>query len=1027
MDGHDKEGWLVVREGRSMRRLTVQTRRLWCQLDGISEFLSFYSDNPNVYWNARLLFSLSVEKYEFSRVVKKAKGVYKEGEGEGMVPAIRVTATRGRKLTLYPNDASDTGAADREVGAWLASLIVTKQNARDGFEVLQQWKNDPECRACVDGFACALDYDGGESEEEEYGGSTDDTHGVGCSEWSSDGVTSGISPRCGLSGGERSRDDVGGAPLENSGSSHSALTRSRQSAADSAQKSYQMLLKNVVELPDGTRHRLGAIVAGQDVPTPTVLILLRHFGCVLCRALVHWWVKAYDIVNKLGASVIAVGNGDPQSAQEFVRDTGFQGALLLDRNRNLYKQLNCRRGLKYALAPQTMGLAKEVLGDGHAQGKTAGDVLQLGGAFLLCKRKGVIFQHQEAFAGESLQRLGDLLRALKLYLYYEPKETFPWSPCVPTWSSMRSREVVTLSEFDQPLVVSTCADTEDAERPHFALECGVINPVDTSSTSPDHTSFAYEGLSYFLSKDSATKTSNGRNGWNESDAQQAEAKRIPLMRKGSQLLRKSITSLVSATTSRTDRRKARELRRERKDWRESIDAILESVNFSFTSSVRLQQSQVTPYFARHFSSSDHQQEELMRSTFLFLCPASASSSKSNSSPVAEEDGSDGIIAARICSNGILKVMVITKNGAQRGLLPFDAVKSDLMASAQEHDIYVTPLARAMYRSRNCYDTKSLVRSITNTVGEKIALRSARQQVEDGILEALRTSGFVPHNLVLQAVAVSPGPDFLKTIELIVDMETRCLVERKTMKFGLLYRKQWQDETEMYLNSIEDMSPQFKDFLGIMGQMRKASECEYSGGLDNSGNDKHGPEILCAQVEDVSVVFHVAPLIPKGEEDSVARKRHVGNDVGVVIFEDGSPSAADDSGGVRIPFDPAIIRSKYNQVFIVVRPLDPPDEVSEGESASNPNREWEIENMGEGATAGSEQRYVVHVVSRQWVPPVGPAVRPYPYYTAASLRKFLLAKLINSERAALQAVPTFAGQRRRVRASLLRELMDAVGL
>lgn len=52
-----------------------------------------------------------------------------------------------------------------------------------------------------------------------------------------------------------------------------------------------------------------------------------------------------------------------------------------------------------------------------------------------------------------------------------------------------------------------------------------------------------------------------------------------------------------------------------------------------------------------------------------------------------------------------------------------------------------------------------------------------------------------------------------------------------------------------------------------------------------------------------VMFHVATLIPHtpGDVQQVERKRHIGNDMVVVIFKEG-----------KTPFDPNLIRSQFNR-------------------------------------------------------------------------------------------------------------------
>lgn len=65
------------------------------------------------------------------------------------------------------------------------------------------------------------------------------------------------------------------------------------------------------------------------------------------------------------------------------------------------------------------------------------------------------------------------------------------------------------------------------------------------------------------------------------------------------------------------------------------------------------------------------------------------------------------------------------------------------------------------------------------------------------------------------------------------------------------------------------------------------------------------------------MFHVSTMIPVSESDEqqVDRKRHLGNDVVVLVFKEGNE-----------PFSPTIIRSHFNSIFLVVQkyPTDDPD-------------------------------------------------------------------------------------------------------
>ena len=52
-----------------------------------------------------------------------------------------------------------------------------------------------------------------------------------------------------------------------------------------------------------------------------------------------------------------------------------------------------------------------------------------------------------------------------------------------------------------------------------------------------------------------------------------------------------------------------------------------------------------------------------------------------------------------------------------------------------------------------------------------------------------------------------------------------------------------------------------------------------------------------------IMFHVSTLIPyyPKDEQQVERKRHIGNDIVVIIFKEGNT-----------PFDPMCIRSQFNR-------------------------------------------------------------------------------------------------------------------
>ncbi len=72
----------------------------------------------------------------------------------------------------------------------------------------------------------------------------------------------------------------------------------------------------------------------------------------------------------------------------------------------------------------------------------------------------------------------------------------------------------------------------------------------------------------------------------------------------------------------------------------------------------------------------------------------------------------------------------------------------------------------------------------------------------------------------------------------------------------------------------------------------------------------GEESVYTTLGEYQIMFHVATLLPLSDTDDqqVLRKRHIGNDIVTVIFED---------EGAK-PVDITSFRSKFHHAFIVVR-------------------------------------------------------------------------------------------------------------
>ncbi|XP_037875474.1 rap1 GTPase-activating protein 1 isoform X1 [Bombyx mori] len=223
---------------------------------------------------------------------------------------------------------------------------------------------------------------------------------------------------------------------------------------------------------------------------------------------------------------------------------------------------------------------------------------------------------------------------------------------------------------------------------------------------------------------------------------------------------------------------------------------------------------------------------------------------------------------------------------------------------------------------------------------------------------------------------------LNASSLIAAFDERVLNER--FKFGVLYQKYGQT-TEEQIFGNNDTSPAFDEFLEMLGQRIKLKDHKgYRGGLDVTGHT--GTEAVYEQYHNREIMFHVAPLLPHtaGDAQQLQRKRHVGNDIVAVVFQEKAT-----------PFTPDMIASHFLHAFIVITP-----EFVDGET-----------------------RYKVAVTARVDVPFFGPTLpQPSLYRKGREFKDFLLTKLINAENACFKA-DKFAQLELRTRASLLQHLCD----
>ncbi|KAI3639031.1 hypothetical protein MIR68_002561 [Amoeboaphelidium protococcarum] len=231
------------------------------------------------------------------------------------------------------------------------------------------------------------------------------------------------------------------------------------------------------------------------------------------------------------------------------------------------------------------------------------------------------------------------------------------------------------------------------------------------------------------------------------------------------------------------------------------------------------------------------------------------------------------------------------------------------------------------------------------------------------------------------------------------------------KFGVLFAYQGQTtEEEMFGNRTG--SVHFDEFLSILGDRVKLQGYQgFRGGLDVKNNTT-GIESVVRQWKGIQVMFHVSTLLPSDEDEfsnsqgvegrrmtirsqQLARKRHIGNDMCLIIFIDGDT-----------PFSADTISSQYCQVFAVVRPI-------QAQSSSYSNAD---------SSPSEVIGYNLQFAMKKDVPIVSPHLQSHSFAKSDAFAILLICKLINEQNAAYQA-PEFSQKMIRTRKTLLGDLIE----
>lgn len=149
---------------------------------------------------------------------------------------------------------------------------------------------------------------------------------------------------------------------------------------------------------------------------PAALGFVRHFGCIFCHEQVSELVRALPEIERAGARVAVIGNGNPIHALGFASRTGMDAKnVFTDPGRLAYRALGMRHGVGgLGGLRSTMASGLRAWRSGYRQESLQGDPWQQGGTVVVSRDGTIAYRYLSRAAGDyaPLGAVLDSVRAL---------------------------------------------------------------------------------------------------------------------------------------------------------------------------------------------------------------------------------------------------------------------------------------------------------------------------------------------------------------------------------------------------------------------------------------------------------------------------------------------------------------------------------------------------------------------------------------------------------------------------------------
>jgi len=287
------------------------------------------------------------------------------------------------------------------------------------------------------------------------------------------------------------------------------------------------------------------------------------------------------------------------------------------------------------------------------------------------------------------------------------------------------------------------------------------------------------------------------------------------------------------------------------------------------------------------------------------------------------------------------------------------------------------------------DTTDVYKSVIRTSQGNVRTSTSKAQVKPTWWRKLVGAG-PSANDILRSVAPDLPP-LKQVVAPGLPNAILALEEKQTIrgfKFGILYAAEGQTkEDEMFSN--QKSSPEFEEFLDFLGdRVGLHGWADFRAGLDVKTGTT-GSHSIYQRWNGNEIMYHVSVMLPFNHKDKqqLERKRHIGNDIVVIVFIDGDTL-----------YRPTTISSRQVHVVLVVKAVTLPDDPG-------------------------QRCYRLAVVSKDGVPEFGPPLNANGLYKKdEDFKNFFYAKLMNAEKASY-AAPILGNKLTRTRTALLKDVAD----